>query len=139
MVTANFVISDESMKTYDELRLKHKYHYIIFKIEDKKKIEVESSLSSEEKFDYAEFHKTVTSFKEPRFVVLDYHYNVENRHLEKVVFITWSPDSSPVGPKMVYAAAKEDFKKKLQGIAKAHQATDQSEMDEAALQATLKV
>jgi len=139
MVTANVLPTPESLTTYDELRLGHKWHYIIYKIKDKKSIEIESKMSSDEKFDYAEFHKNISKTVEPRFIVLDYHYTVEQvRNLEKIVFIQWSPDNAPVSLKMLYASAKEDFKKKLQGIAKAHQATDQGELEESALQATLK-
>jgi len=122
----------------DELRLKQKYHYIIFKIQNKIEVVIDAFKPSEEKFDFSEFHKTVSSINEPRFIALDYHYTLEDtRHLEKIVFITWSPDKGAVAPKMLYAAAKEDFKKRLQGVHKALQATDQSELDEKAILAVL--
>jgi cofilin len=138
MVNANLKYSDDALKAYDELRLKQKYHYIIFKIQNKVEVVIDQLKVSEEKFDYSEFHKAVSSINEPRFITLDYHYTLEeSRKLEKIVFITWSPDKGPVAAKMLYAAAKEDFKKKLQGIHKAHQATDQSELEEGAILALL--
>jgi len=138
MVNANLKYSDDALKAYDDLRLTKKYHYIIFKIQNKIEVVIDQVKSSEEKFEYSEFHKAVSSINEPRFITLDYHYTLEDtRHLEKIVFITWSPDKGPVAPKMLYAAAKEDFKKKLQGLAKALQATDQAELDEKAILAVL--
>jgi len=130
-------VHDDVLKVYDELRLGHKWHYIIYKIENKKTIIVESKLSSEEKFEYSAFHKLVSAFQEPRFIVLDFHYSPEaGRTAEKVMFITWSPDRCGVQMKMTYAAAKEDFKKQLNGIAKAHNATDQRELEYNELLAT---
>jgi len=131
-------VPDEVMQQYNHLQREHKFHYLVFRIENKKTIVLDSALPTEEKFVYGDFHKKVTSIKEPRFIIIDYHTNTpDNRQVDKVVFISWIPDTAPVGQKMVYASAAENFKKKLPGIAKSHQATDQREMEEPSLQATV--
>jgi len=139
MVNANLKYADDVIKKYDDLRLSKKYHYIIYKIVNKDTVVVDGFLGSEEKFDYNVFRKAISSIQEPRFVTLDYHFTLEeNRKLEKIVFITWTPEKAAVGAKMIYAAAKEDFKKKLQGLHKAHQATDEAELEENAILEVLK-
>jgi cofilin len=137
-MATNADVPDEVMVQYNQLQREHKFHYLIFKIENKKTIVLDSSLSTEEKFEYPQFHKKVTSIKDPRFIIIDYHTTTpDNRQIDKVVFISWIPDTAPVGQKMVYASAAENFKKKLPGIAKSHQATDEREMEESSLQATI--
>ena len=62
---------------------------------------------------------------EARYAVFDYTYKTDEkppREVSKIVFVYWSPDDGPSRPKMIYAITKEDFKKKLVGIAKDLQA-----------------
>lgn len=49
---------------------------------------------------------------EYRFVVFDFEFtNNDNQHISKIIFVSWTPDTSPLKGRMVYAAAKEHFKK----------------------------
>jgi len=68
---------------------------------------------------------------EPRYAVLDFEYNTDDgRPQSKLLFVLWSPDNSNVKKKMVYAASKDNIKRKLVGVAKELQANDASEVDE---------
>ncbi|CAD5178330.1 unnamed protein product [Musa acuminata subsp. malaccensis] len=46
----------------------------------------------------------------------------------KIIFIVWSPDTSRVRSKMLYASSKDRFKRELDGIQVELQATDPTEM-----------
>ncbi|XP_014622803.2 uncharacterized protein LOC114388048 isoform X2 [Glycine soja] len=51
---------------------------------------------------------------------------LSNNH--NTIFITWSPDTSRVRSKMIYASSKDRFKRELDGIQVELQATDPTEM-----------
>lgn len=51
---------------------------------------------------------------EYRFGVFDFEFKAnDGRQISKLIFVNWTPDSSPIKGRMVYAAAKENFKKFL--------------------------
>ncbi|KAK9160269.1 hypothetical protein Syun_006610 [Stephania yunnanensis] len=49
--------------------------------------------------------------------------------MSKIFFIAWSPASSRIRAKMLYATSKDRFRRTLEGIHYEIQATDASEMD----------
>ncbi|XP_029127715.1 actin-depolymerizing factor-like [Cajanus cajan] len=66
---------------------------------------------------------------ECRYAVYDFDFTTdENCQKSKIFFIAWSPDTSKVRMKMVYASSKDRFKRELDGIQVDMQATDPSEM-----------
>ena len=65
---------------------------------------------------------------EPRYVLLDHDYTTtDGRPADKIILISWIPDTSPVMKKMKYAGTKEAVKSALQGIAINLNATDMAE------------
>ena len=65
---------------------------------------------------------------EPRYVLLDHDYTTtDGRPADKIILISWIPDTSPVMKKMKYAGTKEAVKSALVGIALNINATDRSE------------
>jgi cofilin len=65
-----------------------------------------------------------------RYVVYDFEWTAEGEgQRNKILFISWSPDTSRIKSKMIYASSKDTLKKSLVGLAKDVQATDQSEID----------
>lgn len=123
-------LSDDVVPNYDLLRQGHKFHYIMFTIDADSKVVIADSLASDQKFEYSAFQQKIASSKEPAYAVLDFNYTTEDqRSSSKILFIHWSPDTASVKSKMKYAAAKDQFKAKLNGIAKAVQANDQKALD----------
>ncbi|KAL0347287.1 UNVERIFIED_CONTAM: Actin-depolymerizing factor 1 [Sesamum calycinum] len=61
-----------------------------------------------------------------RFIV----FKIEEKQKQKsrIFFIAWSPDTSRVRSKMIYASSKDRFKRELDGIQVELQATDPTEM-----------
>ncbi|GMJ08458.1 actin depolymerizing factor 3 [Hibiscus trionum] len=52
----------------------------------------------------------------------------ENVPKSRIFFIAWSPDTSRIRSKMIYASSKDRFKRELDGIQVELQATDPTEM-----------
>lgn len=51
---------------------------------------------------------------EYRYCVFDFDFkNQDNMNITKLIFINWNPDSAPIKNRVLYATAKENFKKYL--------------------------
>eukprot|EP00249_Psilotum_nudum_P005460 c18897_g1_i1 orf=519-938(+) len=121
-------VNDGCKLTFLELKRKKMHRYIIFKIDEKKKeVVVEKTGSAIESYD-----DFTTSFPENdcRYAVLDYDFVTEdNCHRSKIFFIYWSPSTSRIRTKFLYATSKDRFRREFDGIHYEVQATDPSEMD----------
>jgi len=53
----------------------------------------------------------------------------DGRKVNKLVFITWTPDCAKIKNKMVYAGSKEALKSALPGVGIQVQATDAQDLD----------
>jgi len=77
---------------------------------------------------FAEFAKTLTALKEPRFGVIDVWSTAKDGVISsKLVCFRWSPDSGAVALKMKYAGGEGSFKNKTQA-AKVKQCNDASDV-----------
>lgn len=124
--SSGMAVSDECKLKFMELKRKKTYRYIVYKIEDNN-IVVEKAGASDES--YAQFSASLPE-SEPRYAVFDYDFVTEdNCQKSKIFFIAWSPDTSRVKSKMIYASSKDRFRRELEGVHYEIQATDPTEMD----------
>ncbi|PKI52058.1 hypothetical protein CRG98_027474 [Punica granatum] len=122
---SGMAVDDECKLKFYELKAKRNHRFIIFKIEGQKVV-VEKVGSPEETYD--DFANSLPA-DECRYCVFDFDFITdENCQKSKIFFIAWSPDTSKVRSKMVYASSKDRFKRELEGIQVELQATDPSEM-----------
>ncbi|XP_040963615.1 zinc finger CCHC domain-containing protein 9 isoform X4 [Gossypium hirsutum] len=122
---SGMAVDDECKLKFLELKAKRNYRYIIFKIQDQQVVveKVGNPGST-----YEEFTASLPA-DECRYSVFDFDFTTdENCQKSKIFFIAWSPDTSRVRSKMVYASSKDRFKRELDGIQVELQATDPSEM-----------
>ena len=57
--------------------------------------------------------------KDYRFAVFDFEFtNGDGMHVSKLIFVNWCADGSPMKTKILYATAKEAFKKYLDTLGK---------------------
>jgi len=109
------------------MKLKHKHRFLIFHIENKEKIVLTEEGDKDLTF---EDFKNKLPENEPRYCVLDFHYETsDGRPQDKLLFVNWCPDTCGVKNKMLYASSKEALKNKLQGIAREVQANDMGDLD----------
>ncbi|KAK4776787.1 hypothetical protein SAY86_005475 [Trapa natans] len=122
---SGMAVDDECKLKFLELKAKRNYRFIIFKIEGQKVV-VEKLGSPRDTYD--DFTGSLPA-DECRYCVYDFDFTTnENCQKSKIFFIAWSPDSSRIRSKMVYASSKDRFKRELDGIQVELQATDPSEM-----------
>ncbi|KAJ4706033.1 putative Actin depolymerizing factor [Melia azedarach] len=122
---SGMAVHDDCKLKFFELKAKRNYRFIVFKI-DNQQVVVEKLGGPGETYD--DF-TTALPADECRYAVYDFDFiTEENCQKSKIFFIAWSPDTSRVRSKMVYASSKDRFKRELDGIQFELQATDPSEM-----------
>jgi cofilin len=66
---------------------------------------------------------------EPRYFVLDWSATTaDDRHIDKIFFVSWVPDTCKAKTKMLYASSKQALRNALDGVQLDHQATDYDEV-----------
>merc|ERR1711920_442875 len=118
---------DSCVDKYNEIKMKKNKRFITFKIEDKKKIVVDTEGEREKTWD--DFCSQLPD-DEPRYALVDVDYTSEDgRPQDKLTFVMWSPDDKcGVKSKMLYASSKDALKKKFTGIMKEVQANDRGDL-----------
>ncbi|KAL8504653.1 hypothetical protein ACS0TY_016001 [Phlomoides rotata] len=125
---SGMAVHDDCKLRFLELKAKRTHRFIIYKIEEKQKQVIVEKVG-EPAQTYEDFTANLP-VDECRYCVFDFDFvNAENCQKSKIFFIAWSPDTSRIRSKMIYASTKERFKRELDGIQVELQATDPTEMD----------
>merc|ERR1719263_1744784 len=127
-MSSGVAVDDNCATLFQEMKLKHTKRYLVFKIEDKKKIFLDTEGDSEKTYD--DFLEAIKSSAEPRYGLVDVKFEkADGTPQEKIVFINYSPDDCGVKMKMLYASSKDSIKKKFTGgVAKELQCNDVDEL-----------
>ncbi|KAL2229461.1 UNVERIFIED_CONTAM: Actin-depolymerizing factor 1 [Sesamum indicum] len=124
---SGMAVHDDCKLRFLELKAKRTYRFIIFKIEEKQKQVVVEKVG-EPTQSYDDFTASLPA-DECRYAVYDFDFvTAENCQKSRIFFIAWSPDTSRIRNKMIYASSKDRFKRELDGIQVELQATDPTEM-----------
>ncbi|GFS37904.1 actin depolymerizing factor 4 [Actinidia rufa] len=124
---SGMAVHDDCKLKFLELKAKRTHRFIVFKIEEKQKQVVVEKVG-EPTNSYEDFTASLPA-DECRYAVYDYDFvTEENCQKSRIFFIAWSPDTSRVRSKMIYASSKDRFKRELDGIQVELQATDPTEV-----------
>ncbi|XP_020592074.1 actin-depolymerizing factor 10 [Phalaenopsis equestris] len=124
---SGLAVNDECKLRFLELKTKRNYRFIVFKI-DEKAMQIKVDRLGQPEESYNDFTGSLPA-DECRYAVYDFDFVTdENCQKSKIFFIAWSPDTSKVRSKMLYASSKDRFKRELDGIQVELQATDPSEI-----------
>ncbi|ESR52816.1 actin-depolymerizing factor 1 [Citrus sinensis] len=125
--SSGMAVHDECKLKFLELKAKRSYRFIVFKIEEKiQQVTVEKLGEPNES--YEDFTASLPA-DECRYAVYDFDFTTdENCQKSKIFFVAWSPDTSRIRSKMLYASSKDRFRRELDGVQVELQATDPSEM-----------
>ena len=120
-------VADSCVEIYNEIKMKKSKKFVLFKIENKKEIVIDSEGDASKTF---EDFKAALPEDQPRYGLVDIHYQTDDgRDQSKLTFVMWSPDDKcGVKDKMLYASSKDAIKKKFTGIMKELQANDMSDL-----------
>ena len=116
-----------------ELKLRKKYKYIIYRLnDDNTSIIIEKKVEKSDK--YEDFIAELPE-DDCRYAVYDFEFEKSPGEgmRNKICFVVWVPDTSKVRQKMLYASSKDALRKKLAGVATEVQATDMSEISHDAI------
>ncbi|XP_038989018.1 actin-depolymerizing factor 7 isoform X1 [Phoenix dactylifera] len=124
---SGMAVNDDCKLKFLELKAKRTYRFIVFKIDEKSKQVIVEKVG-EPTLSYEDFTASLPA-DECRYAIYDFDFvTEENCQKSKIFFIAWSPDTSRVRSKMLYASSKDRFKRELDGIQVELQATDPTEM-----------
>ena len=123
---SGITVTDECMVAFDEIKKKKLHRYVIFSISEDNKFVICSS-KGERSSTYAQFVEGLPKTT-PAYVIYDYEYMKEDVQRDKLVFISWIPDTAKTKPKMMYASTKDSVKAKIEGGVVEVQSTDVSEL-----------
>ncbi|XP_031100451.1 actin-depolymerizing factor 2-like [Ipomoea triloba] len=124
---SGMAVHDDCKLKFLELKTKRAYRFIVFKIEEKQKQVIVEKLG-EPALNYEDFTACMPA-NECRYAIYDFDFLTEESvPKSRIFFIAWSPDTSKVRSKMIYASSKDRFKRELDGIQVELQATDPTEM-----------
>ncbi|KXN67216.1 hypothetical protein CONCODRAFT_10757 [Conidiobolus coronatus NRRL 28638] len=105
-------INDQCLDIYQDLKLKHKYKYITFKLNDAFTEVVVDKAAETGTFD--DFVGSLQA-TECRYAVFDFDYEKEGEgKRNKIVFISWIPGDSKLKARMVYASSLNNFAKAIE-------------------------
>jgi cofilin len=122
-------VSDDVVTSFNNFKLRrepHNYKYIIYKIENNSTIVIEKTGAPNASYD-----DFITSLPndECRYGLIDFDYTSgDGRPTDKLVLVSWCPDTARVKSKMVYSGSKEALKSVLVGVMVHINATDASEV-----------
>merc|ERR1712127_233127 len=118
---------------YDEIKKKKTHRYCVFFIKDEKLIAVEKMAPRDA--NYEEFLGDLMACgpEDCRYGLYDFEYEhqcqgtSEKTRKEKLLLMSWCPDTARIKKKMLYSSSFDALKKCLVGVQKYIQATDESE------------
>ncbi|KAG6629245.1 actin-depolymerizing factor 2-like [Carya illinoinensis] len=121
------VVHDDCKLKFLELKTKKTYRFIVFKIEKKQKQVVVEKVG-EPTPNYEDFAASLPS-DECQYAVFYFDFvTAKDYQKSRIFFIAWSPNTSRVRSKMIYASSKDRFKRELDGIQIELQATNPTKM-----------
>lgn len=139
-MSSGVTVSTEAKTVYEEVKKDKKYRFIIYHIKDEKVIDVETTGPRDAK--YSDFLEHLQQFKdECRYCIFDFPANIpvegagESRmSVDRLVLMTWCPESAKIKQKMLYSSSYDALKKALVGVYKYVQACDFEEVSQEAIE-----
>jgi len=137
MASTGVSVSDDVISQFNDIKLNRiKAKYVIYTIEGPQI--VASKISESDSWD--EFVAEMPE-DDCRYALYDMNFETKDgRPSNKLVMISWAPDTAKVRSKMLYAGSKGALSSALQGVGIKITATDMSELTaEAVLDACTKI
>ncbi|KAE8211213.1 hypothetical protein CF319_g4581 [Tilletia indica] len=131
-MSSGVALNPACIESFQELKLGKKYKFVTFRISDDKKEIIVDNKSND-----ADWDNFVSNLPESecRWAVYDFNFEKEGEgQRNKILFVSWAPDTAPVKAKMIAASSKDALRRALVGIGAEIQATEFSEIDFAAVE-----
>ena len=124
MALSGVTVADSCIVSFSEFVKKKATRYLIFTIENQTTIAVDKKGERT-----ATFEEFVEHFQAdtPAYGCFDFEYDTPDGPREKLILITWIPDTSKPRARMLYSSSKEALSS-LEGSLLAIQANDRSQL-----------
>lgn len=126
---SGIIVSDDAVNMYYYLKAKSTYRWAMWKINDTGKEVILCNVGERE----SPYEQLLEALPETdcRFAVYDHQFtNSDNCVFNKLVFISWAPDTARIKAKMMYASTKDYFKTYLDGLSIELQASEIEDITE---------
>jgi cofilin len=122
---SGIAVDDSCVTAFNDMKLKKASRYLIFQIEGETAIKVSSTGARDKTYDdfVAELGK-----EQPAYAVFDFDYDFEGAPRNKLLFISWIPDTAKIKAKTVYASTKDSLVQKIGSGTFGIQASDYSQV-----------
>ncbi|CAD6886776.1 unnamed protein product [Tilletia controversa] len=131
-MSSGVALHPDCISNFQELKLGKKYKFVTFRVSDDKKEIIVDKTSTDPEWD--NFVSNLPE-SECRWAVYDFTFQKEGEgQRNKILFVSWAPDTAPVKAKMIAASSKDALRRSLVGIGAEIQATEFSEIDFAAVE-----
>ncbi|ORC90105.1 cofilin/actin depolymerizing factor [Trypanosoma theileri] len=124
MAMSGVSVSDECVTALTDLRHK-KSRYVILHIVDQKSIAVQTVGARDATFD--DFVSAIDKTT-PCYAAYDFEYDTNEGKRDKLIIISWNPDSGAPRTKMLYSSSRDALNAPTEGF-QPIQANDVSELD----------
>jgi len=130
---------DDACKTkYEEVQKKHWHRYVTFHIKDDKEIVVDKVGARDATFNEfidAVKQKDTSGAEDCRYAILDYEFTLEAQGTEAsqrdaIMLFMYCPENARIKKKMIYSSSFDTVKRAFNGIKKAVNINDESDLTE---------
>ncbi|KAK9804944.1 hypothetical protein WJX73_001605 [Symbiochloris irregularis] len=126
---SGIIVEDDAINMYYFLKAKSTYRWAMWRIDDSGKKVILCNVGDAN----SSYQELLDALPETdcRFAVYDYQFtNSDNCVFNKLVFISWAPDTARIKLKMMYASTKDFFKGYLDGLSVELQASELDDITE---------
>jgi len=125
MALSGVTVADTTIVAFSEFVKNKKTRFLIFTIENQTTITVSQKGDRDATFEqFVEFFQADT----PGYGAFDFEYDTPDGPREKLILVTWIPDTSKPRARMLYSSSKEALSS-LEGSLLAIQANDRSQLN----------
>lgn len=130
-------LDDACKVKYDEVQKKHMHRFVTFHIKDDKEIVVDKVGARDANFnDFVDAVKQKDGGSEDcRYAILDYEFKLEAQGTEAsqrdaILLFMYCPETARIKKKMIYSSSFDTVKRAFNGIKKAININDESDLNE---------
>ncbi|XP_025105311.1 actophorin-like isoform X1 [Pomacea canaliculata] len=122
-------VQDECLRVYDEVKLGHRWLYVIFRVSESLQIVVEEKGGHDRTYDdFVARLKEAERKRQCRYGIFDVRFIQNDVPQEKLAFFLWSPETATIKQKMLYSSSKQALRNQMRGIHAEIQCNDDADL-----------
>lgn len=137
MAMSGVKLDDACKVKYDEVQKKHMHRFVTFHIKDDKEICVDKVGARDATFNdfMAAIKQKDGGSEDCRYAILDYEFKLEAQGTEAsqrdaILLFMYCPETARIKKKMIYSSSFDTVKRAFNGIKKAININDESDLNE---------